>query len=168
MTAVLPKLIETIYSHLATENGTYQLPFIMWYVSMVSVSYNSHFHHFSSFERTPFDWRTPWGYVVAFGVLWIAAFFLLVIFTCSLSLFTGSCTILIAFAEDIKVEIWAIDKANRNTRALLKFRACLFEYIQLYLNAKQLSSMQLIPLNFVTLRIFILGFSKSLQISTSL
>lgn len=58
MTAVLPKLIETLYSHLATDNGTYQLPFIMWYVSRCfqcvwnswtnanNNSNNWHFHQF--------------------------------------------------------------------------------------------------------------------------
>lgn len=74
-----------------------------------------------------------------------------------------------AFAEDIKIEIQAIDKANRNTKELKEFKACLFEYIQLYLNAKQLSTItiDLIPFNFITFQTFALGFLKSLQISTS-
>lgn len=87
--------------------------------------------------RTPFNLNTPLGYLIAFTTLWIGAHYLLLIFSSSLSLFTGSCTILIALAEDIKVELWALEKANRNAKGQTEFKSSLYGYIQLYSSSKQ-------------------------------
>lgn len=59
----------------------------------------------SVFLRLPFDWKTPYGYMIAFFIEFGTFYYILVISACYLSFLSGACETLISFAVDLKSEI---------------------------------------------------------------
>lgn len=61
------------------------------------------------FLRFPFDWRSPSGYLVAFSLEVVLEFFVCLNCAINLSFAVGSCLFMIAFANDIKSELNALN-----------------------------------------------------------
>lgn len=90
-------------------------------------------------NRLPFDWRTPFGYLVATIFIAIVACALFYVLTLTLSFYWASCTLFIAFADDISndVSFLVVGGQSKHSHRRIKERFC--KIIQQYSMAKQLS-----------------------------
>lgn len=96
------------------------------------------------FSRTIFDWRTPTTYIFAFTFEFIAAAYIILVAIVLLMHAFGSCWILIAFVDDIKTDLSALDAYKRNQISEVKLYEYFCEYIRLYKDIKQLSDWHVI------------------------
>lgn len=91
-------------------------------------------------SRLPFNWKTPFGYLIAFSLEIASAYTMLFIALTALCLVVGSCWIFIGIVDDITNDL---DRLNCNdetdhSEQCMKIR--FFSTVQLYSDAKQLSS----------------------------
>lgn len=90
-------------------------------------------------KRLPFDWRTPFGYLIALFIECMAVFSIIqttIPLTC---FFIGSCWILAAFAKDITSDLsgWNVGRLLGQRPAIDKMRLC--HIVQIHSDTKQLS-----------------------------
>lgn len=95
----------------------------------------------SNYYRTPFDWRTPFGYLIAMCGLFPAIYYIFLGNTCNLCLAIGTCCFMIAFGKDIGAEMTELNhNAEKTThRAELYKKIC--DISKFHVIAKQLSSL---------------------------
>lgn len=87
-------------------------------------------------NRLPFNWKTPVGYIVT--VIWMSASYFLIL-SCLLStiwFYAGCCWLIITFVEDITNDLELLSVGSRSDqRRLERFG----KIIQLHIDVKQLS-----------------------------
>lgn len=88
--------------------------------------------------RIPFDWKTPFGYLIVAICETIGAFYTTIFCACNLGFAIAFCWIILAFARDIYFKLIALNKyhkniADRNDSKLIKN---LIQLIQMHQNGK--------------------------------
>lgn len=91
---------------------------------------------FSLFDRLPFDWKNPYGYVIIFIMDYITAFYVMSIMVCQTSLIIGSYWLLISLAKDLSRDLYKINATKMNR---LQFKREIINFIQYQSDAKRLS-----------------------------
>lgn len=89
--------------------------------------------------RTPFDWRTPYGYSGAYLLALPVIYFLVRFATCSITFTGASCGIMTAFSVDIRENLAAINIENDMKTSDAKLMASVCEVVKFHSNTKQLS-----------------------------
>lgn len=97
---------------------------------------------FSFIEQSyPFDWRTPYGYFVAWMAQCVGGESTATIYVQFLNLVFGSCWLFVFIAEDITKDVFAFNiiakaktTSNENHTELTK---CFRDMVQIYSEAKQ-------------------------------
>lgn len=92
------------------------------------------FLNFFQYFRTPFNSKTPFGYLVEISIQFISLFFLLMNCACVLIFLSGACLILISFIGDIKKDLRNL-KVIEKKQLTMKF----YEIIEFHYSVKQLS-----------------------------
>lgn len=105
--------------------------------------------------RCPFDWRNPFGYVIAFFIQYMFNFYVSYV-AVSLSCFMiGTYWMLVSVAKDLKYMLFAINRNMENQNALLLEFS---ELIRLHSDSKQFSKQLLCKLLYSTARMLIYFF----------
>lgn len=89
------------------------------------------------FQRTPFDWRTPWGYLAALFFAVPIIYFLIRFSACAMTFPGASCAIMSAYAKDIRLSMVAINKKYRVDKIDAKVIKSIREIIEFHAVAKQ-------------------------------
>lgn len=92
-------------------------------------------------SRLPFNWRTPFGFLVAFSWQLITWTFGAHIISCVLCFLIALCNILSTILEDLKVNWHTLNRMNRNKQNRL-FKIKLQEEIDARSQVQQLSKME--------------------------
>lgn len=86
------------------------------------------------FQRLPFDWKNPIGYLVAFSMEYLTTILILSVILCQTSFTVGTSLMLIALAKDIANDLHSINAFKANQ---LKLTNALRDSIELQSNAKK-------------------------------
>lgn len=92
--------------------------------------------------RTPFNCKTPFGYLIAYTFQTMTGYYIMNILVCNSNFMYGVSQMLTSFALDIK-EGWN-DLKELGKDNIVETRKRIKEYIQLHSTAKQLSEIQII------------------------
>lgn len=152
---LMPNFIISFYLYFATDFGgdAFSLPIPIWCVTLFTcnefkfkiLNYEINFVHFLTISisltlsRAPFDCKTPIRYLIIFAIESSTVFYVCHICACYLGTFVASCYIIFTFCNDIKNNIYVLDKsskANANSVELMKRVADIVEF---HVAAKQLS-----------------------------
>ncbi|XP_031636515.1 odorant receptor coreceptor-like [Contarinia nasturtii] len=85
----------------------------------------------------PFDWKTPYGYLITLCVQVPTWFFLLLNCSCVICLFAGSCWLLSSYIESIDGHLHTLNQANKQN---VSMENAFFRIIRTHSNAKQLAN----------------------------
>lgn len=90
------------------------------------------------FDRLPFNWKTPFGYLVAFVSQYLGSTFVLTIFTVVMNLVYETCWFFITVARDIRKELTEFNADVRTSHENPeKMTKRFVELIQIFSDAKQ-------------------------------
>lgn len=99
-------------------------------------------------HRVPFNWRTPYGYlIVHFSTLQIT-YYIFMESTFNLSLAIGICCFMAASANDIKAKINEIHSSNAQNEESTEFYKKVCGILKFHMTMKQLSVHSTYNLNF--------------------
>lgn len=88
--------------------------------------------------RVPFNWKSPFGYLIALSLEAISAFYTTTFCVSGLGFFIAFCWILLAFAKDIRFKLITLNKYCRDAdRNDLKFVRRLYQLIRMHQNGRQ-------------------------------
>lgn len=86
------------------------------------------------FQRLPFDWKNPIGYLAAFSMEYLTTILILSVILCQTNFTVGTSLMLIALAKDIANDLHSINAFKANQ---LKLTNALRDSIELQSNAKK-------------------------------
>lgn len=101
-------------------------------------------HEFLFFCRFPFDWRTPFGYIVAINCQFIGTVYVSTTTAILVTFFVSICWVLDTFIEDITIDLQNFNDCRTscsNDRRVMK-RIC--DIVKLYAEVRQFSRFLLI------------------------
>lgn len=93
---------------------------------------------FFIFVRLPFEWRTPFGYLIAYFIQFPCAYFQMLVAACSLNILIGSCRILMSFVKDIENDLYSFNKNTETKLNRAELKVQLNEFIEFHVKIKQL------------------------------
>ncbi|XP_055322149.1 putative odorant receptor 85d isoform X2 [Sitodiplosis mosellana] len=116
---LMPHLIISFYLYFATDLGreAFSLPFQVW---------------------TPFDWRTPIGYLIIFTFECSAAYYTTHMAACCIGILVASCCIIFTFCNEINSEIHALDESNKAEEYSVEPKKRVADMVEFHATAKQL------------------------------
>lgn len=141
----LPMFFLSYYSFFTNHRSeAFVLNIPMSYVSnilfsfLLLVKFSKSFIRFthSSYCRSPFNSKTPFGYFVAFSIEFMTCYPIFMNCTCILSFLSGVCWILTSFVGDIEYDVHNLKKMENNRMASTQ---TFFNIIKFHSNIKQLS-----------------------------
>lgn len=89
--------------------------------------------------RLPFNWKTPFGYLIATVFFSLASWAVLYALTLTLSFYAGACSLFSTFAKDITCQVSRLIVDGKSTRSHKKFKKRFCRIILLDSRVKQLS-----------------------------
>lgn len=91
------------------------------------------------FDRLPFNWKTPVGYLVAIFTQSAGTYAAIISGVTSMAFLISSCWLFVCIAKDITTDLPLLDCSEKSTRhdPTMKRRFC--SIIQMYADARQLS-----------------------------
>lgn len=92
-----------------------------------------------SLLRSIFDWRTPTTYMYAFTLEFLVTAYIVTVGSCLMLHSFGTIRLFMAFVDDIKTDMRALDAYKRNKISVAKFYDYLCEFIKFHTEIKQLS-----------------------------
>ena len=98
-----------------------------------------HANFLLSFQRFPFDSTNPICFGFAFSLEYIMMLYIVQMSACIISMGFGAYTFIIALTEDIKIGISTINYAAKTQADRLEIVEQISNFIEIHLNAKQLS-----------------------------
>lgn len=90
-------------------------------------------------ERLPFDWHTPWGYLIAIGLESIITFCLNLYIACVVALTLGCFLFAISTTKDINSNLRSLNKQAKIGQSEADIYEEFTEIISLHSEQKQLS-----------------------------
>lgn len=90
--------------------------------------------------RLPFQWKNPFGYLIAFAIEYTSGIYIIDMMVCQTSLVIGCYWLLISLALDISRDLFKIIGTKMNP---LQLKRELTNYIRAQSDAKQLSEREL-------------------------
>lgn len=90
-------------------------------------------------SRTPFDWRTPIGYLIIYSIEFSAAFYMTHIAACLFGTLFTSCSIIFTFCNEIKNDIHALDESSKGDESPVILMKRIVDIVGFHATAKQLS-----------------------------
>lgn len=90
-------------------------------------------------NRLPFNWKTPFGYMIATIFFLAATCAVLYALTLTLSFYAGACYFFISFSKDISNDVPLLIVGGKSKRSHQKMKARFCKIIQLNSTVKQLS-----------------------------
>lgn len=90
--------------------------------------------------RLPFNWRTPFGYLIAFFVQNTGAFAVILSSSTVLSFLIGSCWLLFTIIRDIYKDLKYLKCKKKLRRCDRNLKINFYHIVKLYLDTKQLSN----------------------------
>lgn len=90
-------------------------------------------------QRWPFDWKTPFGFLIAFTVQFVADICIQIWLIPTAGLFIGVCWLSIAFAGDIASDVRLLNVGKTANHNQIKWTEGFCKIIQRYGDARQLS-----------------------------
>lgn len=135
---ILPPFVMSYFAYFVTNLGedAFHLPSLAWYVcsAVECILLYRIFHFF----RLPFEWRTPFGYLIACSIQFPCVYFHMMVAACSLNFLIGSCRILMSFAKDIKNDLYFLNKNSETNLNRVQLKVKLSEFIEFHAKIKQL------------------------------
>lgn len=92
------------------------------------------------FNRLPFNWRTPFGYLIAQLSIAISYISILACLILTLCFYVSSCWLFATFAKDITNDLDLLNAFGASDRSHSKLQEHLSNIIQSHIDVKQLSS----------------------------
>lgn len=146
---MMPFLLVTVGSYFTSgmEIDSFQLPFPELYVSIIVtdivwkqwkkiVQFTKNFFlHL----RLPFNWRTPFGYLIAFLCEFASAYATCLYSGALGNLLVSSCYVEICIVKDITIDLIAMNRCEKFEGNQMEIRMRFCDVVQLYSDAKQLS-----------------------------
>lgn len=144
---VVPHLLLTIVNYFIfdLDDESYVLPFPVMYVPRQQFIFFHAWHwltvkdKFRLFSRLPFNWTTPFGYLVAYSILCVTVFcsyYCTYLVTCFL---IGICWLSIKCVEDITNDLRALSFSKGTKDSHQKLKRSLINIVQMHSDVKQLS-----------------------------
>lgn len=136
----IPDFVKSFYVYFTTDVGgdAFQLPVYAWWATLFR---NQNFYYLTIFfERFPFDWKNPCGYLIAFGLICSGGFYLVYFASCIISLFIGTSFVLVSIIKDMKLDLRSLQIEEGKGKAE-EFKQTLFEFVDLYCETRELSKM---------------------------
>lgn len=90
-------------------------------------------------HRFPFNWKCPFGYLVAVILQWISFTYICLVMMIMIAVGIGAFVFMTAFTKDIQCILHAIDENSRFKRKRRLISLQFVEFIDLYWDVKQLS-----------------------------
>lgn len=90
-------------------------------------------------NRLPFDWKHPISYLVAFIIVFVCAFCILMICLSILTYAVSACCMLLAFIKDLKQEVNSINVIGKGESSHFKLKEKIFEIVEFHATVKELS-----------------------------
>ena len=87
--------------------------------------------------RWPFDWKSPFGYLLVFIAQFVSAFYVIQLTIFILTFFITSCWLLMTVTDDVNGTINNLNEITRSKQRDRKLKAKLSEFIQFDVKAKQ-------------------------------
>lgn len=100
------------------------------------------FAFFSS--RSPFNWRTPIGFLIIYTIQSAAVIFSCHLCTCYIVTFTAPCYMVFTFCNEIKDEIHSLEESNKARQKSVELMKRVGDIVEFHAAAKQLSSIVMI------------------------
>lgn len=149
---IAPALLLTVVNYFVYDLGddSYFLPFPVMYVHHFKFDKSRNFNRTEFiytiinglFSRLPFNWQTPFGYLIALVAQGIAAICTLFSGTLTMSLLVGSCWLFIIIVDDIANDLPKLDSGDYSSQ---RRRAKVIKYfcniLECYADLKQLSEL---------------------------
>lgn len=92
--------------------------------------------------RLPFNWKTPFGYVIAVIFISAACFATLYVLTLTLSFYASSCWLFIFYVKDISNDVSFLAVGGQSNRCHRKMKERFCKIVQLNSIVKQLSEIK--------------------------
>lgn len=142
---LLPNFIMSYFSYFTTDLGAdaFILPLPVWLVwkwwffkeeTLLSIKLENFlkqlFHLFSR-HRQPFDWRSPFGFFIAFSIQSASSYCITISAVCHMNILIGSCVLLLTITKDLKNEFKSTAELNEtkmNRTELYKKMSNLIEF----------------------------------------
>lgn len=96
-----------------------------------------------AFDRLPFNWQTPLGYLIAEISELVSYASLLLCVVLTLSFYAASLWLIIKFTEDIANDLELLNVGGTSDSSRMRMRTRFGKIIQVHSNLKQLSSNKL-------------------------
>lgn len=109
--------------------------------------------------RTIFDWRTPTTYMYAFTFELLATAYIVTVGSSLLLHAFGTIRLFMAFVDDIKTDMRALNAYKRNKKSVAKFYDYLCEFIKFHTEIKQLSHRMPFSISYLNESILYSSFS---------
>lgn len=135
------------FNYFATDldADAFYLPYAMWYVEYNTLLWMSIEDYycvafvFFPLSRTIFDWRTPTAYIFAFLFQSLVTAYAVIVGSVLLIHFSRTIWLFVAFVDDIKIDMSALDAHKRNKISDNKLYEYLCDIIKFRIEIKQLS-----------------------------
>lgn len=129
--------IISYFTYFTTDLGrdSFDLPFYAWWRwhARFEIKLSLIFEIFDRFYRYPFDWRKPFGYIIAVTCQYIeASYFMYILLSLSI-LIIGTYWMLTSIIQDIKEVLLKVNSEKCMKDLLNRFA----EFVQLYAETKQ-------------------------------
>lgn len=142
----LPWLIYTYFIYFNTDlrSDAFELPFPMWYAKWKKTEklfkfFKSMLFNGSKIKRLPFDWRNPYGFMIALGIQYVMFLYMAMIGGNIFILPVGSFLYAIAMTKCIKGSLFAIGRSGDTNQTTGPILEQLAEFIEFHSHVKQLS-----------------------------
>lgn len=97
------------------------------------------FYQFFNFSRLPFNWKTPFGYLLAWVAQAVAAYSTVNHLNLVISLLIGSCYFVIGTLKDIENDFAQFNGVKASTKNRRQKNAHFCEIVEFHTDARQLS-----------------------------
>lgn len=152
---MIPNLIISFFIYFTTNSGSeaFRMPFPVWWVLsraifsiiliwMFEAVIQKHLP-FPPLTRLPFNWRTPFGYLIAFSIQYVTVHNMAQIFACYVNFFFGLYQMLMSLVEDIKSELTILCEPADTNNHPIDVKQKLSEFIEFHSEVKQLSKQRI-------------------------
>lgn len=143
---MIPNLIMSFFIYFTSDSSSeaFRLAFPIWYKinKIKNLFFKLFFDCFFLTLRFPFEWRTPYGYLIPFSIQFAAVYFIVLISEFNICFLLGSCETLQTLSVDIKNDLVALDDLNKTGTNPSEVRQKMCDFVDLLSDTRQLSKLK--------------------------
>lgn len=143
VSTTFPALFKTLFNFYTsnTPKCAYVLPFFSMYVSKSRSIFQWNciyrFFFLTSYYRFPIDWRTPFGYTIAFIFQFFGAWYICLTASNFIIILAATCWILATFIKETSNNLRVLNVCETSDVGRSKVKKCFCDIIQAYANIRQ-------------------------------